>query len=94
MFFDVSFLWIWLVLSAVLGGFVGWRNEVEGPQAPWFEGWFRSALIALVVGVLLALFGLLPGRLGFWVETAVLFFIAYLIGALAGGALRRLRAAV
>ncbi|HXT08937.1 MAG TPA: hypothetical protein VN715_18620 [Roseiarcus sp.] len=94
MFYDVSFLWLWLALAVLLGGFVGWRNEVEGPQAPWFNGWVRYALIALIVGVIVALFGLLPGRAGFWLETAVLFFVAYLIGGLAGGALKRLRAAV
>ena len=94
MIYDVSFLWLWLALAVLLGGFVGWRNEVEGPQAPWFNGWVRYALIALIVGVIVALFGLLPGRAGFWLETAVLFFVAYLIGGLAGGALKRLRAAV
>ena len=94
MFYDVSFLWIWLVLAALIGGFVGWRNEIEGPQAPWFEGWVRYALIALGVGFLLALIGLVPGRMEFWLESAVLFFAAYLIGCLAGGAARRTRTAM
>ncbi len=93
MLYDLSFLWIWLVLAALVGGAIGWRTEDSGPQGPWFEGWFRFALIALGVGVVLALAGLLPGRAGFWLELAVLFFIVYLIGCLAGGALQRLRAA-
>jgi hypothetical protein len=93
MFYDETYLWFWLILALLLGGYVGWRNEVEGPQAPWFNGWFRYALIALIVAVIISLFGLFPGRAGLWLETAALFFIAYLVGALAGGALKRLRAA-
>lgn len=93
MFYDESFLWLWLALSVLLGGYIGWRNEAPEPQAPWFNGWFRNALIALIVAAILALFGLLPGRAALWLETAVIFFVAYLIGGLAGGALKRLRAA-
>jgi hypothetical protein len=93
MFYDASFLWIWLALALLLGVAIGWRTEASGPQEPWFTGWFRYALIALVVGIVLALLHLIPGRAGFWLETAVAFFVAYLIGCLAGGALQRLRAA-
>jgi uncharacterized membrane protein len=89
MFYEVSFLWLWLVLALIVGGVVGWRNESDGPQQPWFEGWFRVALILLGVGFVLSILGLVSGRFGFWVETAVLFFAAYLIGCFAGGAARR-----
>lgn len=94
MFYDVSYLWFWLLLAVLVGGAVGWRTEAEGPQQPWFEGWFRYALIALGVGFVLAIVGLFSGRVGFWLETAVLFFAAYLIGCLAGGGARRARAAM
>ena len=93
MFYDVSSLWIWLALALLLGGYVGWRNEAPEPQGPWFVGWFRYAAIALIVCVVIALLGLFPGRAGLWVETAVLFFVAYLLGGLAGGALKRFTAA-
>jgi hypothetical protein len=92
MFYDVSFLWFWLALALLIGGYVGWRNEAPEPQAPWFTGWIRYALIALIVGFVVALLGLFPGRAGLWVETAVLFFVAYLLGGLAGGALKRFAA--
>jgi hypothetical protein len=62
MFYEVSYLWTWLILALIVGGVVGWRNESDGPQQPWFEG---------------------------WLETAVLFFAAYVIGCFAGGAARR-----
>ncbi len=89
MIYDLSFVWIWLALAAAVGGFVGWRNEAPGPQDAWFEGWFRYSLIALAVGFVISLIGLLGGRQAFWVETAVLFYAAYLVGCLAGGAARR-----
>jgi hypothetical protein len=91
MIYDISFLWIWLLLALVLGGVVGWRNESSDPPGPWFLGWFRIALIVLIVAFLAAILHILPGRAGFWLETAVLFFVAYLIGCLAGGALQRWR---
>ena len=89
MFYDETYLCFWLALALLLGGYIGWRNEAPGPQAPWFTGWVRNSLIALIVGAILSLLGLLPGRMGLWVETAVLFAIAYIVGGLAGGALKR-----
>ncbi len=93
MFYDVAYLWIWLLLSLLLGGAVGWRTEAAGPQEDWFVGWFRVAIIALGVAVVASVLHLLPGRAAFWLESAALFFIAYLIGCLLGGALQRARAA-
>lgn len=93
MFYDVSFLLPWLVVTLLLGAAVGWRAEAPGPQQPWFEGWVRYALIALAVALVLSLLGLFPGRAGFWLETAVLFGVAYALGGLAGGYGKRLRTA-
>jgi hypothetical protein len=92
MFYDISLLWVWLAIVAVIGAAIAWRNEGEGLQGPWFMGWFRVAVIVWGVGVVVALLGLLRGRAGFWRETAVLFFAVYVIGCLAGGAIKRLRA--
>ncbi len=92
MFYDIAFLWIWLLLTLIVGGAVGWRSEAPEPQGPWFHGWFQIALIVLIVALLASILHILPGRLGFWIETAVLFFVAYLLGCLAGGAFKRLRA--
>ena len=93
MIYDIYYLWVWLVLTALVGGAVGWRHEVAGPQQPWFTGWFRGALIALIVAFLVAIVHLFSGGLAFWVETAVLFFVVYVLGALAGGAVKRVQSA-
>jgi predicted flap endonuclease-1-like 5' DNA nuclease len=88
MLYDVSFLWIWLTLAFLLGGLVGWLTEVSSAQSRWFFGWFRAALIAWLVGLALAWLHWLPGRLGFWLESALLFFAFYVVGCLLGGLLR------
>jgi predicted flap endonuclease-1-like 5' DNA nuclease len=88
MIYDSSFLWIWLSLAFLLGAVVGWWMEVSGAQAPWFFGWFRNAVIAWLVGLVVAWLHWLPGRLGFWLETALLFFAFYVLGCLLGGLLR------
>ena len=90
MLYDISFLWIWLTLALLLGVIVGWWTEASGAPAPWFFGWFRQALIAWLIGVVVAWLHWLPGRLGLWLETALLFFAFYVLGCLLGGLLRSL----
>lgn len=90
MFYDISFLWGWLLASLILGIAVGWMTEKAGPQGPWFFGWFRWALIAFVVGLVVAWLYWLPGRLGLWLEMALLEFAGYIIGCLLGGFLKTL----
>ena len=93
MFYDVTFLWLWLALTLIVGAAIGWLTEGEGEPTVWFRGWFRIAVVVFVIALLAAILHLIPGRAGLWVETAVLFAAAYAIGALVGGALNRLRAA-
>jgi len=89
MLYDIAILWIWLGLSALVGVYFGWTRETDAPTDIWTPGWFRWAALAFVVGVVIAWFHFLPGRLGFWLETALLLYAAYFIGGLAGGFLRR-----
>ena len=85
MIYDLSFLWIWLVLAALVGAVVGWRHYEPGPQGQWFEGWPQRAAMAWGAALVVVVIHLLSGRLAFWLESAVLFFLAYVIGALVGG---------
>jgi len=89
MSYDVSFLWGWLALAALIGAAVGWRTESSEPQAKLFQGGFRAALIALAVAFVAAAIHLFSGRAAFWLESAVLFCVVYLVGCFAGGAARR-----
>jgi uncharacterized membrane-anchored protein len=93
MTYDVSFLAGWLALAALVGVGVGWWTEAPGPQAPLFQGRFRAALIVLAVVFVAALVHLFSGRLAFWLESAALFGIVYLVGCFLGGAARRTRIA-
>jgi len=93
MSYDVSFLWGWLALAALIGAAFGWYTESPEPQAPLLQGGFRAALIALAVAFVAALIHLFSGRTAFWLESAVLFGVVYLIGCFAGGAARRRYAA-
>jgi hypothetical protein len=91
MFYDFSLLLGWLIIAAGVGIVVGWRAETDDPQAPWFHGWFRNSLIALAAAAVISIFHIFPGGLGFWTESAVMFYIVYLLGCLGGGELRRRR---
>lgn len=78
----LTILWPALVASLVLGSAIGWHF---GPP----RGRLSTA-IGLGLGVAamalggLAFTGVVPGRPGFWVESAALNLAAYLIGAGAG----------
>ena len=91
MTYDISFLWIWLALAVALGAAVGWRTNDPGPQGPWAQGWPRTAVIVWVVAVVAVVIHLLGGRMAFWLESATLFALAYVAGALLGGWLRGMR---
>jgi hypothetical protein len=93
MSYDVSFLGGWLALAALVGAAVGWYTEASEPQAPLFQGAFRAAVIALAVVFVVAFVHLFSGRLAFWLESAALFGVVYLIGCFVGGAVRRTRVA-
>ena len=87
--YDISHLWAWLALAIVLGGAVGWFTEGPEPQGPWLYGWVRGAIYLLAFAIVLVGIHAFSGRVAFWLESAVLFALAYLFGGVAGGALRR-----
>jgi predicted flap endonuclease-1-like 5' DNA nuclease len=95
MVYDISILWFWLALAFALGAAFGYRNETDEPQeasqgtsqAPswWRQGWFYNGLKAWAFLVFLALIHVPGGKLGLWIEAAVLLYAAYILGCLAGG---------
>ena len=94
MFYDIYMLEIWLALAILLGAVVGWLTYSAGAHTVWLAGWFRWGLLIWVIGVLVAWAALLPGRAGFWLESALFMFAAYVIGCVLGGGLRALFAPI
>ena len=88
MAYDFSFLWVWLLVALVIGGATGWIANAKVPQGRWFFGWPLFALIVFVLGLVVAWLRWLPGRPGFWLETALFFFASYVVGCLLGGWLK------
>ena len=88
MFYDFSFLRLWLALALLLGAVVGWMTCKRDAEPSRFAGWIRWASIAWIVGLTVAMLNLLPGRIGFWLETALFFLAFYLVGCLVGGWLK------
>jgi len=85
MLYDISFLWPWLLLAAVIGLAVGMSAEPPDFGQSWRESWFKQALIAIVVALVVAWLHILPGRAAFWWESAILFAIVYLLAGVVGG---------
>ena len=88
MSYDISMFWPWLLFTLILGAVLGWLSDRWRAGEPLFHGWRRWALLAWLVGLFLAVFHWLPGRLGLWLETALLFSFCYAIACLIAGWLR------
>jgi len=80
--------WLWLLIALAIGlviGWVTWRREPDG----WVDGWVSLTAIAFLVGAAIAAFKLLPNRPGYWLEVALLLFMAYVIGCFLGWLMRQ-----
>ncbi len=88
MLYLIQYHWIWLSLAAALG--IGIGRSTRGEQrGEGLRGWLMPAAGLFVLGIVAALFRILPGRFGYWLDIALLSIAAYLagcfIGCLAGG---------
>ncbi|WP_018264530.1 hypothetical protein [Methylosinus sp. LW4] len=84
----LTHFWAWGVSAFAVGIATALsiaRRSERGPVAGWLV-WFALAFAA---GLPVAMLGLLPGRSGFWLETALLLFPAFLLGALVGALIGR-----
>ena len=72
--------WGWMLVAACLGLLVGWLSSRTERDVHWVAGWLHATLWIFAIGLVVALLKLLPGRAGFWLESALLLFAAYLIG--------------
>jgi predicted flap endonuclease-1-like 5' DNA nuclease len=74
--------WMWFVVALLAGGAIGywssWRSEGWASRWPWW------AVIAFVVGLVIAVLHGLPGRAGLYLETLLLLSFWYAVGGLLG----------
>src|SRR5215467_8210926 len=89
MWFDIISYSGWLAAALTMGLVVGWRTYSDAPRR-WFDGWIIWGALVFVVGVIVAVLKLLPGRYGLWLEIALLMTASYIIGCFLGGLLKTL----
>ncbi len=69
--------------AALIGGLaVGWVTSDKEDEGP--SGWAALAITAFALMVVASALKWLPGRPGLWLDTAVLFSAAYLLGCVVG----------
>jgi predicted flap endonuclease-1-like 5' DNA nuclease len=84
MYYLLATYWMWFVVALLAGGAIGcwssWRRTPEG----WTSRWPWWAVIAFVVGLVIAVLHGLPGRAGLYLETLLLLSFWYAVGGLLG----------
>jgi predicted flap endonuclease-1-like 5' DNA nuclease len=88
MFYDLATFSLWLLVALLIGMGVGWSTYSDSPREGWLAGWVKWAVLAFVVGLIVAMLKLLPGRTGFWLEVVLLMTFAYTVGCFLGGWLK------
>ncbi|MDB5594558.1 MAG: putative 5 nuclease, flap endonuclease-like, helix-3-turn-helix domain [Hyphomicrobiales bacterium] len=86
-------LWLFFIGAALLG--VSQQLRQPAGSAPVLaRPYFQAALVVFAAGALVAYFALLPGRAGFWLETALGLSGALALGSVASGLVMGVRQAV
>jgi hypothetical protein len=88
MWFDLVSYPGWLATALGIGLVVGWRTYSEVPRRNLSDGWFKWGALIFVIGVIVALLKLVPGRYGLWLEIALLMTALYIFGCFLGGWLK------
>jgi hypothetical protein len=90
MWFDLMSYPGWLATALGIGLVVGWRTYSEAPRRSLLDGWFKWGALLFVIGVVVAVLKLVPGRYGLWLEIALLMTALYVFGCFLGGWLKDL----
>jgi hypothetical protein len=90
MWFDLMSYPGWLATALAIGLVVGWRTYSDAPRRSLFDGWFKWGALVFVIGVIVAVLKLVPGRYGLWLEIALLMTALYIVGCFLGGWLKDL----
>jgi predicted flap endonuclease-1-like 5' DNA nuclease len=81
-YLTTTLIW-WLLAALALGVFVGWYSCRQEPRKEGL-GWLSLGIVAFVIGLVIAVLKLLPGKTGLWLDTALLFFASFIIGCCIG----------
>jgi hypothetical protein len=73
--------WLWFVVAALIGAAIGYFRGFG-------RGWLRWVSIAFFVGLIVWIFGGLPERAGFYLESLLGVVFSYVVGSLFGALLR------
>jgi predicted flap endonuclease-1-like 5' DNA nuclease len=80
-----NFFWIWLLVAFAGGLIWGWLTCDRRPaDNRWFGPGLWTWIIVLLVGMIVAVLKMLPGKAGLWFDNAVLFGAIYFIGCCLG----------
>jgi hypothetical protein len=90
MLFDLVSYPGWLAAALAIGVVVGWRTYSDAPKRRWLDGWPKWGGLVFVIGLVVAVLKLLPGRYGLWLEIALLVTAFYIVGCFLGGWLKNL----
>jgi hypothetical protein len=85
MWFDLMSYPGWLASALGIGLVVGWRTYSDAPRRGLLDGWFKWGALLFVIGVVVAVLKLVPGRYGLWLEIALLMTALYIFGCFLGG---------
>jgi predicted flap endonuclease-1-like 5' DNA nuclease len=91
MYYLLATYWMWFVVALLAGGAIGYRSSWRRASEGWARRWPWWAVIAFVVGLVIAVLHGLPGRAGLFLETLLLLSFWYAVGGLLGIWLGRAR---
>ena len=87
MVYLLTYHWAWMLAATFAGFAMGWVAVIQRNLGLSDE---MMTKYAVFIGALLlvSLFKLLPGRAGYWLDLALVMFVVYLVGCVAGSWLR------
>jgi Ca2+/Na+ antiporter len=83
------FNWGWLLASALVGLAMGWIAVVHRGRA-WSTEMLRKVAVLVVGLILVSVFHLIPGRVGYWLDLGLVMLAVYVAGCAVGSWLRSL----
>ena len=91
MYYLLATYWMWFVVALLAGGAIGYWSSSRRASEGWARRWPWWAVVAFLVGLVIAVLHGLPGRAGLFLETLLLLSFWYAVGGLLGIWLGRAR---